>query len=257
VGTRLRLSFQAVDFIGKPLAAKNVQFTAQIVRSPRPRPTTALQGKEFVHAPASKSAGLYLDDLSTEDQLLAQVDPDFAPFVVADDPRHRIVEAQVKAELALGGKSEGEYALDIPKSCQEPGHIVIVHGIVTDTSGREQQKTQTINLKYLSEQLELSLPRRTFATNELIEVGIKSTDGRTQKNGVLLAMRLLPTPHASDHGFHTQMPVGTGQIGQLGQIGQISQIGSIGQLGQLAHQPMGHGAAPRPGQWENIRPDGP
>ena len=262
VGTHLRLNFQAVDFMGKPLAAEKVQFTAQIVRSPKLRPADSLQGKEFVHAPASKSAGLYLEDLGKEEQLLAQVDPDIAPFVVADDPKQRIVEAQVQAELALAGKSAGDYTLEIPKSCQEPGHVVIVQGIVTDTSGREQKKTQTIGLKYLSEQIELSLPRRTFAPNELIEVSVKSTDDRKQGKGVLLAMRVTPAPRVQDLGLQGRIHLGQigqlGQIGHVGQIGQgqIGQIGQIGQLGRLGHQPTGIGGqrtgAPQPGQWQTF-----
>ncbi len=182
-GTRLRLSFQAVDFMGKPLAAEKVQFTADIVRNPNITPPGTLQGKEFVHAPADKPASLRLEDLSEEEQLLAQVDPDFAPFSGANETRQPVVVAQVHAELALAGKSAGEYSLEIPKSCQEPGYAVVVRGIVTDTSGREQNKTQTIGLKYLSDQLKLSLPRRTFVPNEPIEVSVKMNRRRSARQG--------------------------------------------------------------------------
>ena len=234
-GARLRLRFQAVDFMGKPLAAEKVQFTAEVVRNPKLPPVESLQGKEFIHAPASKSASLFLEELSEEEQLLAQADPDFEPLAGASATRQPVVVAQVQAELELAGKSEREYSLDIPKLCQEPGYSVVVHGIVTDTSGREQKKTQTISLKYLSDQIKLGLPRKNYVPNEAIEVSAKATDGGVQGKGVLVAMRLLHVPVVQDYGFNGRLHFGQlGQLGALGQLGQIGQLGQLGQLGQFA-----------------------
>src|SRR5581483_10972661 len=73
VGSRLHLHFHAVDFMGKPLAAQKVQFTAQIVRTPKLPPAGPMQPRDFVHAPPTESARPHLEDLDREEQLLAQV----------------------------------------------------------------------------------------------------------------------------------------------------------------------------------------
>jgi uncharacterized protein YfaS (alpha-2-macroglobulin family) len=242
-GTRLKVRFQATDFLGQPLEATKVQFTAEIVRKPVLPARPALKGKEFVHAAPS----LRQEELSEEEQLLARVEPDFTPVLgpVADVPP--VVVAQVAADLKLTGKTAGEYTLEIPKSCQEPGHAVVVHGIVTDASGREQKKTQTIPLTFLSDKFKLNLPRTSFTPNEEIKVTARVEGGNLEGKATLVAMRLSPSP-VPQWGFNGF----GGQFGQFGlNIGALGQLGQIGQLGQFGFGGMGF-PRQRFGRWQTI-----
>src|SRR5437588_7403321 len=71
---RMKLRFEARDYLGRPAPGGKVQWTAQILRNPPVPASDRLNGSQFVHAGPDPSAGLRLENLSEEERLLLQVD---------------------------------------------------------------------------------------------------------------------------------------------------------------------------------------
>jgi len=262
VSPNLELRFQAIDFMDKPVPARKVTFTAKVIRKSAVASSGSLKGEDFAHPGSQRYINPRMEDLTEDEQLLIQVDPAYDPGATLFDPLQSALIATMTGEVNLSGKSAGHYLLAIPQSCQQPGHSVVVEAILTDASGREERKTQTIPLPYLSENLKLTLPRTTFGSNEPIEVKANRTDGQELKgSATLVAMKLSAAPPVIPQ-FLGGWQFG-GFQGFNGGMGGITGIGGGfgGNLGIGGVNPgFGFAGFPMPvqrGRWVSIDPPEP
>jgi hypothetical protein len=196
-GPKVKLRFQALDFMDKPVPASKVTFTAEVMRNQKPA-GGSLKGEDFAYPGSQRLLNLRMEDLGEDEQLLVQVDPTYDPGATLFDSRQAVAVAATSGEVKLDGKPAGEFTLDIPKACQQPGTAVVVNAILTDASGREVRQKQTIPLQFLSDDLKLSLPRTTFEINEPIAVKARGADGQELKgSATLIAMKLSAAPPVS------------------------------------------------------------
>jgi Alpha-2-macroglobulin family/Bacterial Alpha-2-macroglobulin MG10 domain/MG2 domain/A-macroglobulin TED domain len=266
--SEVKLRFAAVDFMDRPVPAKKVTFTAQVCLTSTPPSTGALKGEDFAHPSATANLAPRMDDLTEEEHLLLRGDPLFdlnAISGVLSAPT-----AVTTGEVNLAGKTTGEVTLNVPKACQQPGHAIFIEALLLDGSGREERRTQTIPLQFLSGQVKLSLSRPIYDLNEPIKVKLTTPDGKpVTGSATLVAMRLAQVP-MPPWGWGFGLGGGFGVMGQFGfnQLGNAQfginggqNLGFGGRFGCFIGYPPGVqypiGLANRvnnPGVWQTIEP---
>ncbi|HWG44801.1 MAG TPA: alpha-2-macroglobulin family protein [Gemmataceae bacterium] len=225
-GSRLKLRFQARDFLDKAVKNASVQFTAQIVQEPAHPPAAALDGKQFAYVGDNQPPILRPDDLTAEERQLAEADNSYEAIGGLNLGRERQVTAQIQGKLNLGDKGEGVYPIELRKNWMQPDHAVVVRGVMLDSNGREERRTKTIALTDSDDHLHLSLSQSTFRTNEPIRVTARTTDPSGLKgSATLVAMRLTATPAPMPIGF-AGFPNGLGGMGGFG--GNLGLGGGLG-----------------------------
>lgn len=200
-GARLNLRFQARDYLDKPLPGVDVQLVAQVVREPHRRRTAALDGKQFAYADENQPPALLLEDLSAEEQALAEGEEGFQPIEGLAAGRERQVVTELKGRVQLDLQGEGTYPIELEKAWQQPGYAVVVQGVMIDPHGREERCTRTLPLAPLHDDLRLTLSRPSYEVNERIAVTMSTTDSADLKGTAsLVAMRLIVTPPRGGKG---------------------------------------------------------
>jgi hypothetical protein len=226
-GSRLKVRFQARDYLDKPVNGSHVQFVAQVVRDPvRPAPAV-LDAKQFAYAGADQPPVLRVEDLTAEERLLAREDAGSDLVGSLNVGREREVVAQFEGKLDLGEQGERAYPIELRKGWLQAGHALVVRGVLIDGNRREERQTKTIPLTETDDKLRLSLPRSTVLVNEPIRVTAQTTDPSGLKgSATLVAMRLSATHPPLPTGF-LGTPAGFGGIGGFGNFGNLGMGGGM------------------------------
>jgi hypothetical protein len=195
-GDRVRLRFEALDFLGQPVAGSKVQFTAQVVRNSSRPETGDLKAADFVYASDMGPTLPLMEDFDEDQQLLAKAGQNPALFLSHPGPT---VVSTVQGEVVLPGKDACTYSLPLPRGWKDARHSVVVQGVLIDANGHEQRCTQTIPLGVQEEEsLRLRLPKDVFAVNEAIQVTAQCAGKqRLEVSATLVALRLSPNPSAN------------------------------------------------------------
>jgi hypothetical protein len=218
-GSRLKLHFQARDYLDQPVKGVHVRFVAQVVRDPVRRAPAALDGKQFAYADENQPPVLRVEDLTAEERLLAQEEGGSDLVGSLNVGREREVVAQIEGKLDLGEQGEKTYPIELRKGWMQPGQAVVVRGILTDGNDREERQTRTIPLTETEDKLRLSLPQSTFHVNEPIRVTARTTDPSGLKGSATLVATHLSASHPPMPAGFLGTPAGFGGIGGLGNLG--------------------------------------
>ena len=194
-GSRVRMRFQARDYLDRPVKGSHVQFIAQVVLDPVWPAPAVLDGKHFAYADENQPPPLRVEDLTAEERLLAQAVDGPALVGSLNVGREREVVAQIEGKLDLDGQGEGTYPIELRKGWLQPGQALVVRGVLIDGNGREERQTSTIPLMETDDKLRLTLPQPSYHVNEPIRVTAHTTDpsGLTG-SATLVAMRLSAPP---------------------------------------------------------------
>ena len=191
-GTKTTLKFEALDFLDKPMAMEHGSFTAQVVRRSSSTSAGTLKVEEFVRHEPQPLPRLGFDDIS-EDDLLFHESESAGGLIFT---RGRDVVAEFQQDLRRDGDRLADAGIDLKPEWVAGGFDLIVDGVVTDATGREQHATETIAISPTAEKgpkpVELVLPRTRFSTGDAIEV--RAAGGLFEKQavpaGTLMVMRL-------------------------------------------------------------------
>ena len=231
----MKITFQAMDFLDKPVGGSKVRYTAQVVNKSRETVAHTLKGEDFAYYQSASWMLPNLEGLSEEEQLLCESDPGFMPSGgVSGDA----VLAQVSGDLDLpDGKAE--HCLPIRKDWCNGKHAVVVQGVLVDSNGREQRAAEQIMLGGVTKKFYLAVARRYYEPGEVIRV---TASGSSDEAGhgaptTLVAMRLSP-------GLHTGSfdPYGYGRFGS-----SSSQMPYLSQMNSAAYVPSRY-------RWSRYRP---
>jgi alpha-2-macroglobulin len=195
----MKLKFEALDFLDKPVAFTGGSYTAQVVRKTL-APPAALKAEEFVRHERRAIPRLEFDDISEDDLLVHEVESANGLFFSQGG-------RDIVAELAGDVKPDGEGTIELKPEWTKGGYELVVEGVVTDLNGREQKATETIALAAKVEPakpaLELKLKRTRFQPNEAIEVRAAGSlfEKQTLPGATLLVMKLAyQTPSSAFFG---------------------------------------------------------
>jgi uncharacterized protein YfaS (alpha-2-macroglobulin family) len=193
---QLKLKFQAVDFLDKPVAATQVSFTAQVIQRQPQTKKTGLKTEQFAyHVPVVSQFNL--EDLPEDERLLFEAEGTLFPTTGTPGPT---VAAQLSGQIELKDKEAGEYAIPLQPDWLKGNCSVLVQGVIVDANGREQRATQSIALDEKSRSVRLELAKRSFAVDEKIEVKARVVDEQGKPlaaTTTLVAMRLTPARAAA------------------------------------------------------------
>jgi hypothetical protein len=193
---QLKLKFQAVDFLDKPVAATQVSFTAQVIQRPAQTKKAGLKTEQFAyHVPVVSQFNL--EDLPEDERLLFEADGTLFSTMGTQGPT---VVAQLSGQIDLKDKEVGEYAIPLQPDWLKGNCSVLVQGVIIDANGREQRATQSIALDEKSRSVRLELAKRSFAVDEKIEVKARIVDEQGKPlaaTTTLVAMRLNPARAAN------------------------------------------------------------
>jgi uncharacterized protein YfaS (alpha-2-macroglobulin family) len=190
----MKIAFQALDFLDKPVGGSKVRYTVQVVSKARKTVAHTLKGEDFAYYQTTAWMLPDLEGVSEEEQLLCESEPGFLP---AGGSAGDAVLAQVSGDLDLpAGKAE--HCLPIKQDWCNGKHAVLVQGVLVDSNGREQKAAEQISLGGTSKKFELAVGRRYYEPGEPIRVtasGAGDEKGRPTPT-TLVAMRLSPSLHA-------------------------------------------------------------
>lgn len=191
---KLRLRFEARDPLQRPAPARQVHYTAQLLRNPAAPRTSPMRTQDFAYSAGVPISTLPLEDLEEDQRLCAQAEPDS----LASPPAEGEFVSQREETLALNGRPDFETTIDLPKEWRQSRHAVVVQATVLDTNGREERTSQTIPLENRMEQYRLSLNKSLYYDiDEPIQVTLAPPEGETKlPKATLVAMRMAPNPLA-------------------------------------------------------------
>ncbi len=187
---KLKLKFQAVDFLDKPVAGSQISFTAQVAQKAGREKKYTLRGEDFVHNSVMPLGQIDFEDLPEDELLLWEVDGSYLPTFA---PKGSTVLAQVDGKIELKEKEPGEYSIELKSEWLKGNCSVIVQGVVVDANGREQRATQTISLEPTKKcTIQILAKKRYYGVNEPIEVNLRPVDvnGAMDASTTLVAMKL-------------------------------------------------------------------
>jgi hypothetical protein len=188
---KLTLTFDALDFLEKPVPGSKVSFTAQVVQNSTKQTNWTLNGPDFAYFSKLWLPVPDKDDLSEEEALLVEADKNYMPTVAFGS---KVVVSQISQEIPLDSGS-GTFTMDIKKEWLGGRFCVDVQGVLIDANGREQRATHHEPLNEGKPRLTLSLPKRVFTTNEAITIQTAAADenGKALRGkSTVVAMKLTP-----------------------------------------------------------------
>jgi hypothetical protein len=189
---KLALSFDAVDFLEKPVPGSKVTFNAQVVQGSSKEKAWTLKGDAFAYHSKPQLIIPDQDDLSEEEALLLESDISLLSNMALGN---QSVISQFGQELALGSGT-AIFPVEIKQEWLQGNFRVDVEAVLLDPNGHEQRATYTVPLNEKSDhRLALSLPKRVFTTNETITLETETTDengAKLQGKSTVVAMRLAP-----------------------------------------------------------------
>jgi hypothetical protein len=196
-GNELKLVFQAVDFLDKPVPGTKLRFTAQVIRDRARRRAYPLKAEQFAYHEDWPPALVDAEGLEEDEQLLWEAG---FPVPLTGRRGSTTVLAQHQGDLAMDKSGYAEQTLTLNKEWFQGGCSVLVQGVLVDYNGREQRAARRISLgetgaEKTANRVELVLPKRRYATGETIRVHVRPRDARgepVEAAAVLVAMKLSP-----------------------------------------------------------------
>lgn len=166
---QMRLRFEALDFLDKPVPIAKASFHARVVRRSEEKKLT-LKAEDFVHHEPTPYAFRDLDSISEEDLLLREAERVSGQGFpgLGNEPL-----AQLNGELKPDGERPARHTMDLKPDWLRGDCSLIVQGVITDSNNREQRGSATLVLEEQAgsgKALELVLPKQRFFTGEPIEV---------------------------------------------------------------------------------------
>ena len=186
----LKLNFEAVDFLDKPVAGSKVFFTAQVVRGAKTQKKGELKAKNFVYYRKPFSWMPLFENLPEEQKLLCEAGTPYAPSWGGRGPA---VLATIREDVDMKGRGRASCSVPLRKEWTARGHAMLIQGVLVDQNGREQRTSKLIRLDERSGRVELTVPKRDYSSGETVTVTGKvfGKDGKEVKTGLtLVAMRL-------------------------------------------------------------------
>ncbi|NQT15033.1 MAG: hypothetical protein HQ582_19915, partial [Planctomycetes bacterium] len=203
-GNRLKLEFQAVDFLDKPVPGTNVHFTTQVVADRSADRKLPLKAEQFAYHEASPWGPHDAEGLSEDEQLLWEAG---IPTAAARPRGGATVLAQHEGDLALDKSGHGEHTLTLDDEWFRGGHCVLVGAVLVDYNGREQRAARRIPLGSRASaekagRVELVLPKRQYAGGEAIQVRVSTHNVKAPPAATaLVAMKLSPAAPTAPIGY--------------------------------------------------------
>jgi hypothetical protein len=203
VEKNLNVKFETLDFLDKAVDATKLHFDIQVVQRNTSRAKKQpLKAEDFVHHLQNLSLNKELEEIPEEDRLLWLADHVF-PMSLGIG---RGVIATYSYDVNLKGKEPHIHPLTINPAWKGEGYEVIVQGIVTDATGREQRSTKSIPLdlgKSTTSVSQVVIAKETYAVDELIPVRLVSTDGKAETGATtLVVMKLSPDASGGAYGYY-------------------------------------------------------
>jgi len=165
----LRLTFEARDFLNKPVPAQRVQFIAKVFHRGVSEAAHTLDADEFAYRHETPVTGLPEVENLTEEQLYRWTYEGVWPRTGAT------LLAQVSGKVPLDGKTAGEHELKLKNAWLEGRCVVQVEGVLIDENDREQRATKTIALDAATKDgqtLAVTVPKRVFVVGEQVPITI-------------------------------------------------------------------------------------
>lgn len=203
-GNRLKLEFQAVDFLDKPVPGTKVHFTTQVVADRSDDRKLPLKAEQFAYYEASPWGPHDAEGLSEDEQLLWEAG---IPTAAARPRGATTVLAQHEGDLALDKSGHGEHTLTLNDEWFRGGHCVLVGAVLVDYNGREQRAARRIPLEDRASaekagRVELVLPKRRYAGGEAIRVRVSTHNVKAPPAATaLVAMKLSPAAPTAPIGY--------------------------------------------------------
>ncbi|MBL7133103.1 MAG: hypothetical protein ISS78_03310, partial [Phycisphaerae bacterium] len=191
---KLRLRFEARDFLDKPVPAQRVQFTVKVFHRQKGETNHALDSGQFAYHDGSPRVLPDLEEL-TEGQLYRWIYEGVWPQM------NHVMLCQLSKQIKLGGEPRGEYDLTLKKDWLDSRCVVMVEGVLIDQNGREQRARKSISLGGggfgSHKQLAVELPKRLFSPDEPIAVTVRVLDAKggrlaVPRNASVVVMKALP-----------------------------------------------------------------
>jgi hypothetical protein len=208
-GEKMRLTFEGLDFLDKPVVVTKASFAAQVVRRGKAK-NFALKGEDFVYHEPQKWPFGDLDSLSEEDLLYWEAEGVTAQTFLG---LGNVPLSNVSGELKPEGAKPATHTIDLNKDWLKGDCAVVVQGVITDANGREQRASATIPIEEKAagsdkKALEVSLPRRRYFTGEPIEVRATGTTAGSSLVVMKLAFQTPSTPIYGPGMYMTPYPYG-------------------------------------------------
>ena len=201
---KLRLRFEARDFLDKPVPAQRVQFTVKVFHRQKVKTDHALDSGQFAYYDGTPRLLPDLEEL-TESQLYRWIYEGVWPQM------NHVMLCQLSKEIKLGGEPRGEYDLPLKKQWLDSRCVVMIEAVLIDQNGREQRARKSISLgagQFSShEQLTVELPKRLFSQNEPIPVTVSVLDEKGERvavpaNASVVVMKTLPQGFAPSPAYY-------------------------------------------------------
>ena len=158
-GDRLALAFSARDYLGRPVRAKEVTYTA-VVKRVVARGKTTLNSAAFAHPQlATPPSAEDLDVLPNDERLTARYEG-ISTSIFTGFGTRRISERNGKVGIQADGSGKADLA--IAPDWQKDRHTLEVTGVLIDELGRENTSTKTFELSVPSSRnAAISTPRHS------------------------------------------------------------------------------------------------
>ena len=203
VDRKLKVNFQAVDFLENPVAGSNVSFEAKVTYNGNYSQTEkTLNADQFAMSSHSRPAKTKtLTDAHPDEKLLKK-----AGLVTTQSYIYSLpVAAAIEGEVEISDDGSGEYIIPLKRSWTQGGYSIDIKAVLLDYNGREQRASKNISLggKVHDCDLVLKLPKEIYQTGETVNLKIEPTqDGEpVQVTGSIVVMRLSPKAPSIPSGF--------------------------------------------------------
>src|SRR5262249_30096375 len=153
----INLRFQGRDYLDKPVKGAHVQLVGQIVRQPAPPAATGpLDAAQFAYPGDNRPPMLRLEDLTTEERVMAEADDGQESVGGLNVGLTRKVIHQFQGKIDLDERGDAVYPVELRHKWLESAHVLVVSGVMIDADGREERRTKSIALTEADERLRLS-----------------------------------------------------------------------------------------------------
>lgn len=202
-GGKLRIQYEALDYTGETVPAEKLQLTAQIVPLIAAKENSELNPAEFAYATPTPPNQPRADNLSEDEQLLAQFQS--GPLTYGTTPFSVLHE--IRSEKKITGKGKGEIDLAVPDKWKAGRYSAVVEAVLTDTAGRELRAFQMIPLDGSDNTLKLQVSKSVVSVDEPIDVRASTNDPAGLKGSAsLVAFKLHPVAAATPIPYYYPYP---------------------------------------------------
>lgn len=167
---KLRLEFQALNFLNKPVPARTLRFSGRIVK--REQPADDLFGLDVTQFHAWDGKEDHWFSLSVEKQALLRSGSKVRPGLIGEKVVHTFNE-----EMLVGETGRAEHFLKLDPTWRD-GYVVEIDAVMIDSNSREQKTSKSLPLGDESEEsLEVDLAYDEIPAGERFEATATSSTG--------------------------------------------------------------------------------